>query len=246
MFPDESRTSPDTYHLYDYAPFTFFLPNEREAILNHPVTFIVSNWDGAFAIVDRRELIEDSPIITPANVAPVKCPQTGATFNFNACAGNYGDYATHIKISFKTALSSENPRAFAGSNVVDAVSFGELDSEGKRSVALFINTLYNDVEKEFRKGFIPLNFFDPTDPNSEKGGVIVIERAAGGKGRFSLDTKIALVSEEGAGIDRYVLCKDATCSKKELLLPGEKPDGAVFFGRGFAHQEQIWLRADTE
>ncbi|MBI4360035.1 MAG: IPT/TIG domain-containing protein, partial [Candidatus Jacksonbacteria bacterium] len=237
MFPDESRTSPDTYHLYDYVPFTFFLPNEREAILNHPVTFIMSNWDGAFAIVDRRELLSKPPIITPSNVMSVKCLQTGATFDFENCSGNYDDYATHLKITFKTALASENSRAFAGGNVIDFASFGESDKDGNTAVALFVNTLYNDVEKEFRKGFIPINFFDPSDPKSDKGGVIVIERVAGGKGRFSLDAETSLSYEEGVGIDRYVICKDDPCAEKELLLPGEKPEGAVFFGRGFAHQD---------
>ena len=246
MFPDESRTSPDTRHLYDYVPFTFFLPNEREAILNHPVTFIMSNWDGAFAVVDRRELLSVPPIITPANVTPVKCLETGATFDFQKCDVGYDDYATHVKITFKTALSVQNPRAFAGENVIDAMTIGEPDTEGNVAVALFINTLYNDVEKEFRKGFIPLNFFDPSDPKSDKGGVIVIERVAGGKGRFSLDPETALSHEEGVGIDRYVVCKDETCSEKELLLPGDQPEGAKFFGRGFSHQDQIWLRASAE
>ncbi|MBI4360043.1 MAG: hypothetical protein HY564_03040, partial [Candidatus Jacksonbacteria bacterium] len=49
---------------------------------------------------------------------------------------------------------------------------------------------------------------------------------------------------EGVGIDRYVICKDDPCAEKELLLPGEKPEGAVFFGRGFAHQDQIKLIAE--
>ena len=126
------------------------------------------------------------------------------------------------------------------------MTIGEPDTEGNVAVALFINTLYNDVEKEFRKGFIPLNFFDPSDPKSDKGGVIVIERVAGGKGRFSLDPETALSHEEGVGIDRYVVCKDETCSEKELLLPGDQPEGAKFFGRGFSHQDQIWLRASAE
>lgn len=241
MFPDESRTSPDTRHLYDYVPFTFFLPNEREAILNHPVTFIVSNWDGAFSVVDRRELTDAPPIITPSNVSLVKCPSAGATFDFQNCASGFTDYATHLEITFKTALSTENLRAFAGANVIDAMIIGEPSTDGNVSVALFLNTLYNDVEKEFRNGFIPINFFDPSDPSSEKGGVIVIERVAGGKGKFSLDAQTSVSWEEGVGVDRYMMCKDDACADRELLFPGEKPEGAKLFGRGFGHTDQIRL-----
>src|SRR3989338_821024 len=145
-------------------------------ICGSAVFFIIVFFVLAFNVAFGQAVNQPTSVITPScpNQAtstltlPIKICRAVAANDPEQCFVWYGP-KTHLKMSFSShILDDDTPLTtsptgrvtkqkysfLAGSNTVDALSIGDIEQDGERDVALFVNTLYNDVEAEMAKGSV--------------------------------------------------------------------------------------------